>query len=78
MGDMTIHGLDDAVLTELRMRAERVGVTAESYVADLIAQAVRKPVLDRMPTARRILAKQTGFSPISSVDLLHDIRDEAQ
>ncbi len=78
MGDMTIHGLDDAVLTALRLKAERVGVTPEVYAADLIAQAVQTSVLDRLPTARRMLEKQTEVSPISSVELLRQIRDEAQ
>jgi plasmid stability protein len=78
MGDMTIRGLDDAVLTELRLRAERVGISPESYAADLIAQAVQVSILDRLPTARRMLAAQTEVSPLSSVELLRQLRDEAQ
>jgi plasmid stability protein len=77
MGDMTIGGLDEATLTNLRSRAEEHGVTPESYAATLLRQALAPPG-DRLAVSRAMRAAQRGTSPISSVELVRQIRDEAQ
>src|SRR5215216_1893568 len=40
MGDMTIKGVDDAVLQELRSQADRHGMAPELYARDLLRQAL--------------------------------------
>jgi plasmid stability protein len=77
MGDMTIRGLDETTLTTLRSRAEEQGVTPESYAATLLRRALAAPG-DRLAVSRAVRAAQSGFSPISSVELLRQIREEDQ
>jgi plasmid stability protein len=75
MGDMTIRGLDDAVLSTLRVRAAEHGTTPEAYAATLLERALAQPV-DRLAFSRAVRAAQRDVSPISSVELLRQIREE--
>jgi plasmid stability protein len=82
MGDMTIRGIDDATIAALRREAERRGLEPAECAAELLREALPARgvraggVRDRSAVARRILASQPTCSPISSVDLLREMRDE--
>ena len=78
MGEITLRGIDEAVLAKLRAEAEVRGLALDDLAAELIAAAlVRKPART-LQVARRVLSAQTDLSPISSVDLLREIRDEVR
>jgi plasmid stability protein len=76
MGEMTIRGIDDETLAVLRSEAEKRGVAPAEYALALLRGAL--PGGDRAAVARSILATQKEFSPISSVELLRQIRDQAE
>ena len=75
MGEMTIRNIDDALLLELRDGARRRGVAVDDLAIDLLRQGLRQSSATRLPVARRLLS-HGGRSPISSVELLDQIRDE--
>lgn len=77
MGETTIR-LDEALLVEATTRAEHLGVSLDAFVADALADALRDAVTARLPLARAIQARGGPMSPISSVELLRQIRDGAE
>ena len=76
MGEMTIR-LDDALLVQAVSRAEHLGVPLETFVESVVADALRAPLKARLPIAAAIRARGGPLSPISSVELLDQIRDGA-
>lgn len=77
MGDMTIRGIDDETLARLRSEAEAHGLSAEEVAGEILRLGVALASADRTAVPRAILAAQPTVSPISSVELLRQIRDEA-
>ena len=76
MGEMTIR-IDDALLIALRERALVLGTDMERVAADLLQAGLQRSRADRTFVAREILARASP-SPISSVELLDQIRDEGR
>lgn len=76
MGEMTIR-VDDALLIALKERALVLGTDAERVAADLLQAGLAPKRVDRTSVARSILAR-AGPSPISSTELLDQIRDEGR
>jgi plasmid stability protein len=76
MGEMTIR-LDDAVLVQLRQRAERLGTDVEQLAADLLRDGLAGAQDDRAAIARVIQARSVP-SPMSSVAMLDQIRNEGR
>ncbi|MGA0593605.1 hypothetical protein [Enterovirga sp. CN4-39] len=74
MGEMTIRNIDESLLLELRQAADRLGVDAESFAADLIRVGLRARSGNRAARARAIQAAQAHPSPINSVDLIREDR----
>lgn len=77
MGDMTIRGIDDETLLRLRSEAQERGVTTEELAAEILRLGMAIASPDRTAVPRAILATQRTLSPVSSVELLRQIRDEA-
>ena len=77
MGDMTIRGIDDETLARLRSEARERGVSTEELACEILRLAMALASPDRTAVPRAILASQPNLSPISSVELLRRIRDEA-
>lgn len=77
MGQMTIR-VDDVLLVELRNLAERRGTNPEILAAELLQLTLRDERRSEWPVSRAILARGGSMSPISSVELLDQIRDEGR
>jgi plasmid stability protein len=77
MGDMTIRGIDEETLARLRSEAEQRGVTIEELAAEILRLGTAIASPDRTAVPRAILASQHTLSPISSVELLRQLRDES-
>lgn len=75
MGDVTIRGVEEAVLAELRLQADRRGLDHEAYAAELLRQSVAMRRHDRAAVARAILAAQPEVSTVNSVDLIREDRN---
>jgi plasmid stability protein len=76
MGDMTIRGIDDETLARLRSEAQERGVSIEELAAEILRLGMAIASPDRTAVPRAILDSQRTLSPISSVELLRQIRDE--
>jgi plasmid stability protein len=74
MGEMTIKGVDDAVLQELRSQAERHGIAPELYARDLLRQALSLRRGNRAAVAREVLATQPKPAEIESVAFIREDR----
>ena len=74
MGEMTIKGLDEALLIELKSQAERHGVDPEAYAADLLRQSLALHRRDRSAVARSILATQRQKAETESVVFIREDR----
>jgi plasmid stability protein len=74
MGDMTIRGVDDAVLHELRSQADRHGMAPEAYARDLLRQALSLRRGNRAAAAREILASQAKPAETDSVVFIREDR----
>ena len=72
MALLQVRDLDEDVRRELKARAARGGVSLNSYVRDLLTDAVSRP--DRSEVLARI-ARRAERSDISSVDLIRAERD---
>lgn len=77
MGEMTIR-LDDALLVRLQGKATSRSVALETLVAELLQAGMHANRATRWPVARAIRASGAPRSPISSVELLDQIRDEGR
>ena len=77
MGDMTIRGIDDETLAGLRSEAQERGLSIEELAAEILRLGMAIASPDRTAVPRAILGSQRVLSPISSVELLRQIRDEA-
>jgi plasmid stability protein len=75
MGEMTIRGVDDETLARLRSEAEGLGVSPEELAGEVLQLGMALVSPDRTALPRAILARQSTLSPISSVELLRQIRD---
>jgi plasmid stability protein len=75
MGDMTIRGIDDETLARLRSEAQERGMSTEELAAEILRLGIAIASPDRTAVPRAILASQPTLSPISSVELLRQIRD---
>jgi plasmid stability protein len=75
MGDMTIRGIDDETLARLRSEARERGVSIEELAAEVLRLGMAIASPDRTAVPRAILATQQTLSPISSVELLRQIRN---
>ena len=75
MGEMTISGLDDALLSALRDKADALGLAPEILAAELLRKGLDRPLLDRARVARSIQVAQIRPSPLNSVDLIREDRD---
>jgi plasmid stability protein len=74
MGEMTITGVDDAVLQELRSQADHHGMAPELYARDLLRQALSLRRGDRGAMAREILAGQAKKAETESVAFIREDR----
>jgi plasmid stability protein len=74
MGEMTIKGVDDAVLQELRSQADLHGMAPEVYARDLLRQALSLRRGNRAAAARDILAGQAQKAETESVAFIREDR----
>jgi len=74
MGEMTIKGVDEAVLQELRSQAERHGIAPELYARDLLRQALSLRRGNRAAVAREVLATQPKPAETESVTFIREDR----
>lgn len=74
MGDMTIKGLDEALLTELKAQADLHGVDPESYAKDLLRQSVALRRGRRSAVAREVLASQPKKAETASIGFIREDR----
>jgi hypothetical protein len=70
MGEIRITGVPDDELARLRVEAEKLGLSLESYVR-LKVIATK----DRGATARAIRARQARVARRDSADIIRDDRD---
>lgn len=78
MGDMMVRGIDDETLARLRSEAEACGMNPEQLAGEILRLGIAIANTDRTALPRAILATQPALSPISSVELLRQIRDEGR
>lgn len=74
MGEMTIRGVDDAVLQELKSQADRHGVAPELYARDLLRQALSQRRQNRAAVAREVLATQPAPAEVESAAFIREDR----
>ncbi len=74
MGEMTIKGLDEALLVELRAQPERHGIDPETCATDLLRQAIVQRRQDRAAVARAVLAAQQKKAETESVVFIREDR----
>ncbi len=79
MGDLTLTGLDEAILGRLSKQANDHGRSIEAEAADILshhlgqqpAMAATVSIWEKLAETRR----QTGPLPVNTVDLLREDRD---
>ena len=74
MGEMTIKGIDEAVLRELKSQADRQGVEPETYARELLRQSLALRRGSRAATAREILASQPEKAETESTVFIREDR----
>ena len=75
MGEMTIKGLDEALLAELKAQADLHGVDPDVYAKDLLRQSIALRRGKRSAVAREILASQSRTAETDSVVLIREDRN---
>jgi plasmid stability protein len=76
MGVLTVRGLDDAVIRELRIRAARHGRSAEAEHRLILQEALRPPRKSFKSIARRRRESLKGRDFSGSTDIIRRFRDE--
>ena len=74
MGDLTIRGIDDAVLQELKTQADLHGVPPELYANELLRQSLSLRRGNRAAVAREVLASQAKKAETDSVVFIREDR----
>jgi hypothetical protein len=74
MGEMTIKGIDEALLNELKTQADRQGIEPEIYAKELLRQSVALRRQPRAKTARQILATQPKKAETESTVFIREDR----
>lgn len=74
MGEMTIEGIDAALLMELKAQARRHGVEPEAYASDLLRQSIALRRGNRATVAREIVASQPNEAGTESVVFIREDR----
>ena len=77
MGVLTVRGLDNALIRELRIRAARHGRSAEAEHRLILEDALRPPRRSFKSIARRRRKSLEGRDFSHSTDLIRRFRDEA-
>ena len=75
MGEMTIRGIDNVLLEELKLQARRQGIAPDAYAADLLRQSLALRRGTRGAVAREIRAKQLKKAETESVVFIREDRD---
>ena len=82
MGELTLTGLDEALLEQLSRRAAEHGRSVAEEAAAILTAEVTGPAdhpqIDREEWSRRAaeLRRSTGRLAVSTLDLLHEGRDD--
>jgi plasmid stability protein len=74
MGEMTIKGIDEALLRELRSQADRQGIEPEVYAKELLRQSLALRRGSRAAKAREVLASQPKKAKTESTILIREDR----
>ncbi len=74
MGEMTIKGIDEALLRELKSQADRQGIEPEIYAKELLRQSLALRRGSRAAKAREILASQPKRAETESSIFIRDDR----
>ena len=74
MGEMTIKGLDEALVTEWKAQADLHGVDPEAYARDLLRQSIALRRGKRGAVAREVLAGQPKKAETDSVVFIREDR----
>jgi plasmid stability protein len=74
MGEMTIKGLDEALLAELKTQADLHGVDPEVYAKDLLRQSIALRRGRRSAVAREVLASQPKKAETESIVFIREDR----
>jgi hypothetical protein len=75
MGDMTLKGLDEAVLMAIAQKASLLGLSSEEYARDVLERDAYRASHQRGEVARRILAKQRLNTGPDAVEILRELRE---
>ena len=73
MADLLVRGLSSATHEELKRRAERVGMSLQAYVAQLLDQHTQAPALDDW---LRELDELRRHPELSGAEVIRTARDE--
>jgi plasmid stability protein len=76
MGVLTVRALDDALITELRIRAARNGRSAEAEHRLILEEALRPRRRSFKSVARRRRRSLEGRDVSDSTDIIRRFRDE--
>lgn len=76
MGVLTVRGLDDALIRELRIRAARHGRSAEAEHRLILEETLRPPRTSFKSIARRRRESLKGRDFSDSTDIIRRFRDE--
>jgi antitoxin FitA len=76
MGVLTVHGLDDALIRDLRNRAARHGHSAEAELRLILQEALRSPRKSFKSIARRRRKSLEGQDFSDSTDIIRRFRNQ--
>ena len=74
MGEMTIKGIDEALLKELKDQADHQGVAPETYAKELLRQSIALRRGSRAAMAREILASQPNKAETETTVVIREDR----
>lgn len=78
MADLTVRGLDDRVLAELKARAQRHGLSLEEEIRRTLTESVavnREAFIRRAAACREASKPPPGITPTDSTEIIRAMRD---